>query len=382
MRRWLPLFLILAGCGDGEPEHPPVPVNTEHEQRLLAVATRAPWRVEDETWAPPSTPSPGRLMSAAPFSPRAAPDHVVVMDSMGPGPGERRTVRRHGDWVLVDDMHVSLTRPLLVRYKRAPGGGYSEIFLSAEDGAGLLPNNARATGERRTIAGETCAVWKLGDSRGSCLTRDGIELWRTDGHVTHSAVSVRREPVPAALTTPPNDLLDPSLWPLSRPPADAASVEAILSSGLERSRIEGGQRYRRMGAIERFDQARSISIRDRDSGASVFFTTSPLGHYERLSLQAPQSYDMKPRLMERHAPLHVNGRACRWHNMEPHVTDSSTTVCLTRDGVPLRTTATSWGSTIRELVATSVTRGRLSPEDVALPPAVLAPESWGLPSSP
>lgn len=382
MRRWLPLVLILAGCDSGHPEHPPVPVNTEHEQRLLAVATNAPWRVEDETWAPPSTASPGLLTSAAPFSPRAAPDHVVVMDSMGPGPGERRTVRRHGDWVLVDDMHVSLTRPLLVRYKRAPGGGYSEIFLYAESGTSLLPHGGRVTGERRTIAGETCAVWKLGDSRRSCLTRDGIELWRTDGHVTHSAVSVRREPVPASLTTPPNDLLDPSLWPLSRPRKDAASVEVILSSGLEHPRFESGERYRRMGAIERVDEARSISVRDRDSGASVFFTTSPLGHYERLSLQAPRSYDMKPRLMARHLPLHVNGRACRWHNMEPHVTDSSTTVCLTRDEVPLRVTATSWGSTIRELVATSVTRGRLSPQDVALPAAVLAPENWGLPPSP
>lgn len=383
MRRWLPFLLILAGCGDGEPERPPVmPTNLPYEQQLLAVARNAPWRVEDETYAPAPEPRPGSLADLAPFSPRAAPDHVVVMESVTSARPERRTVRRHGDWALVDDLHVSLTRPLAVRYKRASGGGYSEILIAAGDGTTLLPHGGRATPERRVIAGETCVVWRLGGSRRSCLTPDGIELWRTNGYQEHRAVSVRREPVPASVTTPPNDLLAPSRWPLSRPRADAASVEAILSSGLERSRVEGGERYRRMGSIERIDEARSIRIHDRESGASVFFTMSPSGRYERLSLAAPQTYDPKPRLIERRAPLHVSGRACRWHNIEPHATDSSTTVCLTRDKVPLRATATSWGSTIRDLVATSVTRGRLSPEDVALPAAVLAPEHWGLPSSP
>lgn len=382
MRRLLLLVLILAGCDGGEPERerPLMPANLDHEQRLLAVAMSAPWRVEDEAYAPSATLDPGPLMSAAPFSPGAAPDHVVVMESVGQGRGERRTVRRHDDWVLVNEAHISLTRPLLVRYKRAPGGGYSEIFLFA-DGNSPLPPGGRATGERRMIAGETCEVWRLNPSRRSCLTPDGIEVWRTDGHVEHRAVSVRREPVPASLTTPPHDLLDPSLWPLARPSAGADSVEAILSSGLERATIEGGQRFRRLGSIERVDEPRSISILDRESGASIHLTMSPLGGYERLSLVAPQTYDLKPRLMERYAPLHINARTCRWHNILPHPTDSSTTVCLTGDAIPLRITATSWGSTVQELVATSVSRGRLSPEDVALPAAVLAPENWGLPPS-
>lgn len=381
MRRLLLLVLILAGCSEPEPERPLVPANLEHEQQLLAVAMRSPWRVEDETYAPTTTPDPGPLDSVAPFSPRAAPDHVVVMESVGPSRRERRTVRRHDDWVLVNDLHVSLTRPLVVRYKRAPGGGYSEIFLFA-DGNRALPHGGRPTGERRTILGETCEVWRLTPWRRSCLTPDGVELWRTDRRVEHRAVSVRREPVPAALTTPPDDLLDPALWPLPRPSAGADSVEVILSSGLERATIDGGKRFRRLGSIERVDEPRSISILDRESGASIHLTMSPLGGYERLGLFAPQTYDAKPRLMAHYAPLHINARTCRWHNMEPHATDGSTTLCLTGDAVPLRITATSWGSTVQDLVATSVSRGPLSPEDVALPAAVLAPENWGLPPSP
>ncbi len=381
MRRWLPLILILAGCGSDEPVRPAVPANTDYEEHLLAVARGTPWRVEDETYAPTKQPDPGPLMEVAPFSPQAAPDHIVVMESVGIGPGERRTVRRHDDWVLVGDLHVSLSRPLMVRYKRTPDGRYSEIFLFA-NGTSLVSHGGRATAERRTIAGENCVVWRLHRSRRSCLTSDGIELWRTDGRVEHRAVSVRREPVPASLTAPPNDLLDPSLWPLSRVPAGASSVEVMLSSGLERNILEGGKRYRRLGSIERVDEPRFISIRDRESGVSVSLTLNPLGQYERLSLAAPQAYDGKPRLMENYAPLRIAGRICRWHNIEPHATDGSATVCLTQDAVPLRMTATSWGSTIQQLVATSVIRGRLSPEDVALPAAVLTPENWGLPASP
>jgi len=172
-------------------------------------------------------------MADAPFLPFAsAPDHVVTMEthSFGHITGTR-THTHHAGWTRIDA--VERGRPetryfghagsILVNIGRDASGALSFFSVRRGDEPGTHYNRDRfKTGETRTILGETCHVWNVLRSTNtslallSCVTDDGIELWRAYvGHISEiSSATAKRIERRAVL---PSDV---------RPPVEALSLKA------------------------------------------------------------------------------------------------------------------------------------------------------------
>jgi hypothetical protein len=385
----------LAACG-AEPEIAPTAVEPPRDPPV--------YRLADDAYTP--TPwSEDRDADNAPFAPRAAPDHVVVMEAPGANTRrERRTVRSHGGWARVEssDLHgagthyVSLRDPVSVSFTRGPDERYASIGIRLNSAPyGDNPPPVQRTGERDSLLGETCMVWDItarvmrSSSREarwlSCITDDGIELWhRYEGeHGYRSemrAVSLRREPVAAADVTPPADLLDPARWPVAWPPAETSpSVEVWMDNGaIDEYRQE--KRVRQVGAIQRTDERDRITIVDRTRNTWVAFNRDRAGRYEGLATGRYSTSPGQDRVRLADKPdIRFGDERCAWFDMTPGTADYSKHACLTAEGLPLAETTRSWGS-LSLLKPSSVIRDRLGPDEVGLPAAVLDPQNWGLPA--
>ena len=393
---WLASLLALAsgaGCqaSTGQEAPPPPPPDAFNLLR--------------ETWAPAPWAT-GRDASWAPFAPRAAPDHVIVMRAVGENTRQdRRTVTRHGNWARVEtgDIHGSQTRyvslrdPVSVSFSRRSDGRYASIYISLNNTAyGENPPPVRPTGERDSLLGETCAVWDItarvtaSYSRGrwlSCVTGDGIELWHRFEGLDRStyrhemrAVSLSREPVAAADVTPPSDLLDPARWPIEWPASGSMpSIDVLMDNDRDdRFRIE--KRVRRLGGLERTDDQTGIQIEDRAGNARLAFGRDADGRYQRFSVSeggGSLGGDPVPSPAGQNAAVQVEGETCSWFHMTPGVHDYSRSACLTADGVPLAERIQTRGGG-HSLQPRSVSRGQTGPRDLRLPEAVLNPANWGL----
>src|SRR5262249_28656364 len=148
-----------------------------------------------------------------------------------------RTVTHHAAWTRIDE--VKHGRPsttyigadnVSVYVTRASSGAYASLAIRRE-APPQIPSWFRGSsksGERQVFLGEGCDDWVIRrwdprdvPPRGfSCVTDDGIELWRKGGY---TVTGLQRRPVQAGEVLPPDDVLDLRSWIGSLDKADAAA---------------------------------------------------------------------------------------------------------------------------------------------------------------
>lgn len=364
--------------------------------------------------APPRWSS-DRDADTAPFSPERPPDHVITLLSTDSGRKVRTTIRRHGDWASVEKTSdaasaarsdgrtlVGFAAPVTVSFTRDPEGRYRAISIRMNatpyraDGP-FLPSER--TGEEDTVLGERCAVWNITPrvsstpSYGrwfSCVTEDGIELWRRyvgmGSHVFETrAVSLSREPVAAVDVTPPADLLDTTRWPEGlAAQASGPSVETLLGTDAGSTAGRRDKHYRRLGLIERTDEPMSTMVVNRETGAMARLYRDHEGRFISLLVSggrngALEEEDISGRPQALDEPgLTYAGESCTWFDMTPNMADYNLRACLTGDKVSLAERVSGRATRFSQ-TALFFSRAPLRPSAVALPRLALVPDHWGLP---
>jgi hypothetical protein len=350
------------------------------------------------------------IAAEAPFVPPGVtpPDYVAaITEKDGFGKTRNWTIMHHGDWSRAS-----------FGFER---GGYAEYLATNDsvritDSANYIgfsrparydrttdyePHN---TGERQTHLGENCTVWEIERTRPgqigsvavtrlSCVTDDGIELWRKQvsqySSSSQEVTRLDRRPVTADDTAPPPRLaLD---WWDKYAPAPAASdipdheVVMKLPEGNALAAMSVRTRHR-SGQWERIDEIlgarRHIRITDEPSGFYFAFWTDNDGgptdlSITRLDKPADPSELAKaqsqPKALDRKEA--VLGESCDWFNLTPDVSDASTTECLAHDRITLKELFAGRASRI-EWTAVSVTRRPVKLEEMKPPVELLDPQTW------
>lgn len=361
-----------------------------------------------------------RDADTAPFSPRQPPDHVITLVSSQSGQEEWTTLRRHGDWASVEKSIgttpvvrgdaktlVGFAAPVTVGFTRDPKGRYRviSIRMNATPYRSDSPfTPAWRTSEEDTLLGEHCDVWNItprvssGGSNGdwfSCVTRDGIELWRryvggSGYRYEMRAVSLSREPVAAGDVTPPADLLNPAAWPLGLTGQTGdPSVEVLLGTTSDSPAGRRDKHYRRLGPIERTDEPLSTSVVNRNTGAVARLYRDQEGRFTQLLVSAgrdeaagngelgEEDISGRPNALDEPG-LTYAGETCAWFDMTPNIADYNLTACLTEDKVSLAERVNGRATRFNQ-TALFFSRASLPPSAVALPGSALVPARWGLP---
>jgi CBS domain-containing protein len=365
--------------------------------------------------AAPLAWSSGRDAESAPFSSVQPPDHVITMTSDESGREVRTTIRRHGDWASVERASsaapvvpvdgktlVGFAAPVTVSFTRDRDGRYRAISIRMNatpyrTDAPYLPSER--TGEEDTLLGEHCAVWNItprvssGPSYGrwfSCVTDDGIELWRryvgaSSYRYEMRAISLSREPVAAAEVKPPADLLDTARWPeglLGR--VSDPSVEVLLGTDTISAPDRRDKHYRRLGPIERTDEPMLTMVANRATGAVARLDRDRDGRFIRLTVTAARDGELgkediwgKPEVRDEPG-LTYGGETCTWFDMTPNVADYNLSACRTEDEVSLAERVYGRANRFSQ-TALFLSRAPLRPSAVAMPASALVPAHWGLP---
>jgi hypothetical protein len=360
---------------------------------------------------------PGRLASLTNIflpDPKGGPDFVAtfkVKRGWGPPGDDDEIVTRARDWVRLDNReigrastdYVALDHLTHVGLGRDATGRYASLQI---DGPGRqvapgIDYDSVRTGAVETALGETCEIWDVyrqpkdrfntGFRHLSCVTADGVELWRRTTSkfgVMSSAVAtgITRRPVSRAEVAPPADLLDLKVWGLDEGPASPANgpdYEVTLASeGMSTPRPATLRRHGlwRYEDLPHLNGSRMVFSRRLDGAWSLSVTTDPAGQPAMLMLQHRPSQEgsaVEPVAIGR-PPETVLGEPCAWVNTTPGVTDYGRDECRTRDGVPLRIVITQRGSGYG-FIATQVRRGPLKLAQVLPAPNLLDGGLWGLP---
>ncbi len=354
-------------------------------------------------------------LADAPFIPNArAPDYVVAMEtsSFGRKTESLRSHTHHGGWTRIDTVekgrpatrYFGHTDSVLVRLQRDSSGALSYFDIRrGDDPSPIWSHDRFKTGETRTILGETCQVWNVSRSTKtnfsllSCVTDDGIELWRAymgdRGEISSAtATRVERRSVPPWDVRPPVEALSLKAWNELVDPADAAPAsapgdfEAVIEP--EPERLIPSARYTRIVRRhfpwilideQRVDGQRGLRVSNEVSGFSL-----RIGIHAKLGLHQLVMNKFAPPAANKVNPVDLDrretvlGETCRWFDIRPSVMDAGLHECRTADGVVLKALEISRGSRL-PLAATRLTR-RPVPLAQVLPPAeMVMPRSWNLP---
>ncbi len=343
------------------------------------------------------------------------PDYVASMIEHTYGTHQQsRLVMHHGDWTRVDTTEGDYKTTAyfagnasLAINEFAKGVGdskYVEVELHPIPiGWDTEPRN---TNERDSVLGETCTVWSAGrvkpsyssakSEKLSCLTDDGVELWRRfvgsyQTLFSTEATSIERRRVTVDDVQPPQKLLAVEWWDKDEEKASLfhPDFEAVFEvhDGFRDVIPESGKQTVR--TIRRhypwtYDEERVGGVLSRltishASGRMRLWFAGPNGAAERfLSIsQYPSTQQTTPRpngkAMDRSET--VLGEQCHWFDTMPGAADAGSAECRTDDGIPLK--LSSYGMTSQTLaIAVSLTRRPLTLDDVKPPKDILSLDWW------
>ena len=331
-----------------------------------------------------------------------AVDHVAVMvvkRGWGGGGDDRLAVSRSGRW-LREDL-VERGRPMTTmsdlrsgisfRYA-ARDGRYRSLMVRGTSQAARITVDRTDRTDR--LLGENCTVWRFsrdGIVEEMCLTHDGIALWtRVKGSggnelgASRAESIVRRPLTPAEVQLPP-DLLRLSSWTDKRngPSASTPNDEVLLA--LPQSGALAARRTvttRRRGVSRSVDDRLPNGRRRHYVGAdfTVAFDEGPGGVLQTLAISAidprqPALANEGVRIGESGTKT-ILGEMCTMFDAAPHVSDYDLTECRSADGAVLEMSERSWGADLGPLVATRISRGKLSAADMLPPDDLFGAARW------
>jgi hypothetical protein len=341
----------------------------------------------------------------APFAPIAkVPDYVVTMveRQFQSEQTRPRIVRHHGNWTRVDrvDQPLDMATPQnIAAYFSADGKTEIRVYQSdfrvrmirgAEPSPGrdMAPRN---TGERQSHLGESCAVWEAwriasGPTGGlthlSCITDDGIELWRKSVFrhgVLGSAEATRieRRAVAPEEVRPMLRRLVPDWWASDLGEATTQAMpdhEIVMTSGSGAVRTT-----RRHGAWQSVEVTSKgwRQIRITHSGLSqpaLEYTSDNAGAPKQLFITRPAPIVVVLSQMTRAADLDrtetVLGETCHWFDMTPgRLMNEGLKLCQTDDGIVLKE---------RGWTAVRLDRRPVSLDEIQSPEILHDPRAWGI----
>jgi len=244
------------------------------------------------------------------------------------------------------------------------------------------------------LLGEDCAVWRFsreGIVEELCLTHDGIALWKkvkgSGGNelgASRAESIVRRPLAPAEVQLPP-DLLRLSSWTDTRngPSASKPNDEVLLalpqSGALPATRT---LTTRRLGISRSVDDQRPNGRRRHYFSAdyTIAFDQGPNGAPQTLAVSA---IDPRQRVLANEGvrigeagTKTILGEICTMFDAAPHVSDYDLTECRATDGAVLEMSERSWGADLGPLIATRISRGKLSAADMLPPDDLFGAARW------
>lgn len=357
-------------------------------------------------------------LADAPLMPVAAPDHVVTMTTKSFGrESGTRTHTHHAGWTRIDV--IERDRPSTRYFGHAdsvlvhapsvqPGDVTLFTVRRGDEPASYVNRNKFMTGETRTILGETCHVWNV--LRGtntslallSCVTKDGIELWRAYvGHMgevsSGEATRIERRPVAASVVRPPVEALNLQAWNVSldkkstAPDGSSGDFEAVIESVDETGAPSGRvtrvvRRHLPWTSVDerRADGQRSWDVHNESSYFSLRIQFLPQIGLHSLSIgRTPPPPPEQIKAQIRAKPIEpersetILGERCIWFDAMPGAMDAGLHECRTADGLVLKKLRFSRGS-YQNFVATRLTRRPVALSEVLPPAELLSPRSWGL----
>jgi hypothetical protein len=349
----------------------------------------------------------GDLLAAAP---QLVADAIIDYDRPPPTFGKRpkEVWYKHGQSIRIDSesvlpksktviVHHFYTRPgqrfsfLVSRYK---SDGSLRMLMLLEDPVAAPPliSRRKFTEVKRTLIGEHCRVWNVGNPlesglpfvQSGCMTADGIDLERRQANIDAIfARRISREPVPADSVSIPLEVFRLTSWVAGQPKINhQQDFEVVLQAADPR---QGSEILRRSGPwklhLKDAPTSQSTIVSNEDAGLSISFGKGRNGP-RRLSISRQSREPHQPPLDYAGEPITnlpgetILGEKCKWRDMMPGTADAGRHECRTADGIPLKISLTGWGS---RTVLTAVTLHR-SPQPIAsaLPgPDILSPATWG-----
>lgn len=335
-----------------------------------------------------------------PFAPIAnLPDYVLTIDAgytLFHHAGRFRADRIEGpkstEYFPADGAtHISVrgdafdfaSRIELVRHAKPP-----------DDSVAGLTRGSSNTGERQTHLGESCTVWNVRrEDSGrlptllSCVTDDGIELWRKiikpDGsQFSVQATRLERRPVAPEEVRPPHSLLALNWWEsadLAQTRPEAPDHELVMSGRGNTKRTI--RRHRAWVSVEETiqDARRIVRVTHDSRRMWLSYSADATGATERMTIftaVAPPSPPMLPQDLGRTET--ILGETCQWLDLAPDMTDTSRSACVTKDGIRLKEQTTARDIVLSSWTAVRLTRGPVGVDAVKPPVALFEPSLWGL----
>lgn len=351
--------------------------------------------------------SPAAIADDVPFSPLPdVVDYVATFRSDEKIP-DQRTVHHHGAWTKVEQQqgddrtttYSNAALPLTITVDPADEE-YPRLTIVtgrlAHENLGLVDHPSRSK-ERDIVLGEPCEIWELEDYRRSCVTADGIELWKRlpiPGDPGTKAVALERRAVAESDVLPPPDIFDWKTW--AGPALDSASgtdadamvtLEASSENASQRAIRTVTRRHHEWSYYERFEGEvrRTILINNKETGLALRFDTYPDGKSARLWIVKLRK-DASGRQPIPVAPLKsragetILGEVCTWFTVKSEPKDTRQTECNTTDGLTLKKVLEERGGATTSYVATRIERTPLSLADVSPPPSIFDQGNWGIPA--
>jgi hypothetical protein len=343
----------------------------------------------------------------APFAPSASvPDHVVTM--VGPKPkGITYTIVHHGKWTRVDrdegprriTSYYTPGETTDVDIHRDAAGDVTMLQLVRDrTQRPYLDTEPHNTGEHQTLLGETCTVWDMQRTRDtglaqvSCLTDDGIELWRKyvspsyGEHLVAEATHVERRPVTADEVRPPRELLSLAWWTRSGPGSSMAPTgpdyETVMR-GVSLHDVSDTRTVRRHHPWIYVEETagterRRLTITNVATGLRLEFRINDAMVVDQLSITRQPAYDASTKpWLPAHEHDEVLGESCQWFDSPFVATDFGIRECRTIDGVTLK--EDTWSrSGSGKFAAVQVARRSIENREVAPPAEIVDPKYWGL----
>lgn len=329
--------------------------------------------------------------SEAPFSPSPdVPDYVATFISAKAIP-EHRIVHHHGAWTRVEltqgDDHTTIYHnaalPLLITMNPA-SSEYPRLSIEAARPMLGLHEHPSKLRQHDTVLGEPCDVWEVGDFLRSCVTADGIELWKApdDPKAATKAVALERRAVAESDVLPPAEIFNWTTW--SGPASDSASgtkadatvtMEATGENPAQWITRDIKRRHHHWSYSESFagEVRRRLLINNKTTGVALRVDTNPAGKHVRLwawkMREGSTGRQPIPLVPLRSRPKEtVLGEACSWFTVQSGPEYMRHTECNTKDGLTLKEVIEEHGKMTLALTATRIDRTPLSLADMTPPP--------------